>query len=216
MTPTVKGANFHGQDALRIEQGGLVAILLPRLGGRVISLVVDGVDLFWHDPRLAGPPEALAAIPRPVWWGGWKTWVAPQSRWKGGAPQRDLDEGAWRHEIPTDPATGHWFVRMTSPVDRETGLEIVREVAMIPESSALRARVTFTNRGAPGPLEAGIWEVLQLKKPAQVTVPVDRGHFADEQGVRTYATECDSRAARPKHVRTREDAAGRRAEIRCS
>jgi hypothetical protein len=216
LTVSVKGANFHGHEALRIERGGLVATLLPWLGGRLISLLVDGVDLFWHDPRLGGSDAERAALPRPVWWGGWKTWVAPHSRWNHGAPHRDLDEGCWRHEVPTDAATGNWFVRMTSPVDRESGLEIVREISLVPESQAVRTRVTLANRGGAAPVEAGIWEVIQLKKPAQVTIPVDRAFFTDEQGVRTYTTERDSRTARQKHVRTIDDAAGRRAEVRCS
>lgn len=216
MSDSFKATNFLGHEAFRIEREGLAAIALPSLGGRVVALLIEGHDVFWQDPRLAESAEARAAMPRPIWWGGWKTWLAPQSRWKNGAPSRDLDEGVWRYDIPTDAASGAWVLRMTSPVDSETGLEVVREVSLVPERLAVRVRVTLTNRAAAAPVEAGIWEVIQLKKPGQVAFPVDRSQFTDEMGVRTYEAEQDSRAARLKHMRTLDDAAGRHAEVRCS
>src|SRR4051812_8779512 len=107
----IDNTNFRGHEALRIESAGIAAIVLPSFGGRVIGLLIDGHDVFWHDPRIEAPDAAA----RPVWWGGWKTWIAPQSRWPGGMPPRDLDEGRYAHEVFGSPQ-GVPQVRVTSPV----------------------------------------------------------------------------------------------------
>src|SRR5437867_1559681 len=125
---------FFGHEAIRLESpdGTLAATLLPGLGGRVIAFEVAGRDLLWHDPRLEQGPKALAKVARPVWWGGWKTWIAPQERWPGGraTPPRDLDEGKYTIEEAGEgraPSASR-LVRLRSPICRETGLEIVREI----------------------------------------------------------------------------------------
>lgn len=57
-------------------------------------------------------------------WGGDKTWVAPQARWIDRVPFPDLDSGDC--ELELWPDGHHAMARMTSPVCRETGMQVTR------------------------------------------------------------------------------------------
>lgn len=71
------------------------AVVVPELGGRIISVVVDGRECLWRDPRLAENLQGLG-------WntGGQRTWIAPE--------HSDLSlyfdtHGQWRCPAGMDP-----------------------------------------------------------------------------------------------------------------
>lgn len=212
---TLRDVDLDGLPAIRLEGGGLVATIVPSMGGRVASFKVDGLDLFWREPRFGTWPNARAALPHPIWWGGWKTWIAPQSAWREGLPSPELDEGEYDVQRPATPSEAP-FVHVTSPVCPASGLVISRRISLDPAKRILTVHVEVTNRAGAGPLEVGIWEVIQLRRPVVVSFPVDPKGIAPKQGgVATYEREGDSVAARADVLRIINDAAGRRAEVRC-
>lgn len=211
----IQDVDFHGHAAIEIAGGAVAAVILPGLGGRVIELRLHGQDLLWHDPRLAGGPGAIAALPRPVWWGGWKTWIAPQASWPGHAPPRDLDEGTYATWLATAGDSGP-VVRLTSPICAQTGLQVVREIGLDAARDTLEMNVTLTNRAGPPGVEAAIWEVIQVRRPAVVRFDADPRAFPDEGGVRTYTQEKDSLAARADRVLIASDANGTHVDVLCN
>ena len=135
MSPSPLERAYLGWPALVLRAGDLEATLVPSCGGRVLRLAVAGLELFYAEPRPpAWPP------PSRCYWGGEKTWLAPQSAWGGDFPApRVLDEG----EYEARPLDGG-AVEMRSPVSPE-GLRIVRTVRL--EERALAIDVRLENHG---------------------------------------------------------------------
>jgi hypothetical protein len=106
-------------------------------------------------------------------WGGGKTWVAPEADWPEGAPQRDLDSGAYAvlESWCDDVSMG---IELQSGICRQSHLQIRRRIEVPFGGSAWTMTHTLTNCGAAAHL-CGIWDVLMLRRPAQV-------HFTREQG----------------------------------
>ena len=169
---------FMGWPAFELRQGGLSLHVVPSVGGRLMGIALDGEELCWVNPQLHG---RHASDDPAVWaelcgdwrfplWGGGKTWLAPESAWPGGAPQRDLDSGAWR-------VTETWFdavsmgIEVESPVCRDTGLQLRRRLTLPANATAWHLEQTALNRAA-APRRFGLWDVLMLKRPARVSVPV--------------------------------------------
>jgi hypothetical protein len=94
---------FRGWRALILTQDALELTVVPSIGGRLMSLRHAGVELAYVNDALAGKtPDGSAGQWQALcgeWgfplWGGGKTWVAPESDWPDGAPQRDLDSGSF-------------------------------------------------------------------------------------------------------------------------
>ena len=92
---------FRGWQALILTQDALELTVVPSIGGRLMSLRHAGIELAYVNDALAGKtPDGSAGQWQALcgeWafplWGGGKTWVAPESDWPDGAPQRDLDSG---------------------------------------------------------------------------------------------------------------------------
>ncbi len=133
----LKKANYAGwQDAHWIEYGSLTLILVPQVGGRIMGLRWQDRDLYWVNQNLAGKPLNVNQIPNPsvnkvskgfLLWGGDKTWLAPQNRWNKELPFLDLDSGSYELAI-LEHSASQMAIAMTSPVCRETGVQITRTV----------------------------------------------------------------------------------------
>ncbi|HTN55554.1 MAG TPA: hypothetical protein VLZ82_05165 [Microbacterium sp.] len=150
---------------LRAE--GVRAVIVPELGGRMLSLRFGGREVLWHDPELLDDElQSRHPIERPAlgagfgsWqnWGGDKTWPAPQG-WDGpgwpGPPDGVLDSGPYR---VVD--SGRDFVRLCSGTEPRTGLRIERELRAVP--GAIIVRSTLTNVSGPAARWA-VWEVAQF------------------------------------------------------
>mgnify|MGYP001308244275 CR=1 FL=1 len=152
----------------------LCLVFLPGVGGRLLSLEVDGRELLWRNPAFFDA-NLRAVVPRAQWpaidgsfasWanvGGSKSWPAPQG-WDGpgqwpGPPDATLDAGSWSWRE-------HWNggaleIEMTSPDDDRTGLRITRRFTVAPDDLRLRQRIEFTSIG-PGAVRWAPWEVCQV------------------------------------------------------
>jgi hypothetical protein len=86
-------STYLGWPSLSLRRGSLEATLVPSCGGRVLQLSVAGVELFYAEPR---PPSWPPSPADRRYWGGDKTWLAPQSAWGSPFPEpRILDEGEY-------------------------------------------------------------------------------------------------------------------------
>jgi len=152
---------------LRAE--GVHAVIVPELGGRMLSLRFDGREVLWHDPDLLDDDlQPRHPITRPAlgsgfggWqnWGGDKTWPAPQSLpgsadgWPG-PPDGVLDSGEYR-VVEVD----RHAVLLRSDIEPHTGLRIERELRV--EAGAIIVRSTVVNAAGPAARWAA-WEVAQF------------------------------------------------------
>lgn len=185
-------------EVRRVDAGGGVTMLtvssqqcrltfLPQFGGRLISLVHDGIEYLWRNRALfTDDPSADALgvlVPISEWnrggrtmneWtnpGGSKTWPAPQGwtddRHWAGPPDPVIDSGDWSasHTVEEGVAT----VTLTSGPDHRTGLVVERRFCIPFAGSSFVEHVTFTNVSLRT-VRWSMWEVCQLEhRPATAT-----------------------------------------------
>ena len=169
---------FMGWPALRLQQGPLRLHLVPQIGGRLMGISHGANELCFVNPALAGRlpfvagtdwRELCGSWDFPLWGGG-KTWVAPEAQWPDGAPHADLDSGAYT-------LTRSWFdtesmgVELVSPVCRVSSLQITRRIELFAGDAAWQVTQTLCNRGTR-PRQCGVWDVLMLRRPATLLVPL--------------------------------------------
>ena len=166
-------AKFYGWDGYFLKANDIEMGVAPSIGGRIISLKYQGEELFFVNKDHLGETfdfshvtdleqEKLRLGHR--LWGGDKTWVAPESSWLADLPPLDLD--ASQYSVKLKPHT----VIMTSPVDRETGLCIIRQVELQPNGIIVLDQ-TFVNK-TDKIIQFGIWDVTQLLRPFDIYFPV--------------------------------------------
>lgn len=208
--------DYHGWPAYFLRRGELELAITPSIGGRIMRVAWRGHDLAYSNPTYHGRALDLHSFPDPRAakrefglrrYGGDHTWLAPQSRWSDGLPFLDLDSGPYTAVV--EESTEH-DVRLTvsSPVDRETGMQIIRTVRL----SAARAgfEVTHTLRNVSGKLaQWAIWDVFHLRRPGRVYLPRRKGSRFPA-GVKSF--DGDAPAARDAALKT----AGPIAIVDCS
>ena len=208
--PVIRSAPFKGWEAVWIERGPLTLILVPQVGGRIMSVCWHGRELSFVNPAYLGRVDDIAAITdlhdykRRVGfllWGGEKTWLAPQDRWTDGVPFVDLDSGAY--ELSLDRTTG--AATMTSPVCRETGVQIERRLALGDRAGAWCVTHTLRNR-SDRVVSWAPWDVDMVLRPATVFLPTRRGS-PYPGGVRTFDNEGVSTTVRDQVVSFLDDIA---------
>ncbi|MFF3494696.1 DUF4380 domain-containing protein [Streptomyces sp. NPDC002795] len=173
-----------GHTVVDLSNDRLALVLAPELGGRILSLTLDGREFLYRsaalldeecgarDPSLVGPHDGEMANWRN--WGGDKTWPAPQG-WSGpdewaGPPDPVLDSGPYTPHIEADP-DGQWaVVTLTSADDPRTGLRLGREIRLGAGRTDFELRLTGVNT-SDRPVRWALWNVTQLP-----------GHPAREEG----------------------------------
>ena len=202
-SPDIRTAHYQGWDAIQIEHGPLSLMLVPQVGGRVMSVGWKDHELSFVNPELAGKVLDVAAVSDLrdakrrfgfVLWGGDKTWLAPQDRWTDSVPFLDLDSGAYSASVDQSGSA----VTMRSPVCRETGVQIERTVTMGRHPGAWSVTSRLVN-ASDHVVQWAPWDVDMMLRPATVFLPT-RPYSAFPRGVRTFDAEGDSALARDQVV----------------
>ncbi len=176
--------NIHGWKGYRLKTGDISLGITPQIGGRIISLTYFGKELlfvqeehkgevfdFSHVADLAREKERLGFRR----WGGDKTWVAPQSSWWSKIPPLELEAGQYSAHVIDNG------LQMVSPVCRETGLQIIRQVELH-EDQRIVLTETFRNT-TNQEIQKGIWNVTQVLRPFDVYL------FAKTENIHAYENE---------------------------
>lgn len=201
--PNLSPLQYRGWEATRLESGPLAMVLVPQIGGRIMTVAWKGRELSFVNPDYAGRLIDVAAVADVheakrrfgfVLWGGDKTWLAPQDRWTDGDPFLDLDSGAYAMAV--DRANG--AVTMTSPVCRETGVQIERTVRFgrRPGTWSVASRLVNASDRS---VQWAPWDVDMMLRPATVFLPT-RANSAFPRGVRTFDAEGVSASVRDQVV----------------
>lgn len=180
---------FQGWSAWLLEQGPLKLHIVPQVGGRLMGISVDDVQLAYINPALAGKvpdfaPARWAALcvdwDFPLWGGG-KTWIAPETRWPQGKPHKELDSGDWQ-------VTQTWLddtsmgIEMQSPIDSISGLQLTRRITLPAGGSTWRIDHAMVNMGEQT-LHCGLWDVLMILRAATVSVPRPASSKHEREGI---------------------------------
>ena len=96
--------------------------------------------------------------------------------------------------------SGEYCTCTTSPVCRETGIEISRTVTVSADSATWTVSHRITNRSTD-PATWAVWDVSMLTRPARVYLPVSVGSEYPE-GLKTFEDVGASVARRPAVVAT--------------
>jgi hypothetical protein len=169
--------NIYGWTGFELTSGDLTVGLTPSIGGRIMSLTYLGHELLYVDSNHAGETfnhllwNDLAQTKKELGfrvWGGDKTWIAPQSSWLLGSPPLDLDAAPYSLSEEGDE------VVMTSPICRETGLQVIRRIKL--DKDKLHLTEELHNRSTKA-VQKGIWNVTQVKRPCWFEIPTQPGAF---------------------------------------
>jgi hypothetical protein len=176
--------NIHGWNGYRLKSGDISLGITPQIGGRIISLTYHGEELLFAQEEHKGEVfdfslvQDLAREKERLGfrvWGGDKTWVAPQNAWWLKIPPLELDAGQYSvHFIDNG-------LEMISPVCRETGLQIIRQILLNEDQSIVLAE-TFRNTTRQE-IQRGIWNVTQVLRPFDVYLQ------AKKENIRAYEDE---------------------------
>lgn len=164
-------ADFRDWEACYLENDLLRLVAVPDIGGRIMALDLGPYSYFFIDPDLAGKlfsaDENQGDGSLRAWknYGGDKTWPAPQGwdneeQWPG-PPDPVLDSGRYSVEnlaCDDDMAT----IRMVSPADEHTGIQITRQFTLRRGSSQVEVQLSFKNV-VDRPVRWSIWDVVQLR-----------------------------------------------------
>ncbi len=156
-----------------MARGDVALGFLPELGGRIISLKFRDEELLYM-PEAVEQPDMSKVADVTVFkqtfgfkvFGGDKTWVAPEWEWGQKVPALDLDAGVYTVEETQG------VVVMTSPVCRETGLQIIRRVGFSENGDVFL--VETLRNAALYPITKGVWNVTQVRRPFEVYLPAGK------------------------------------------
>jgi hypothetical protein len=201
--PTIRAAAYGGWDALWIERGPLTLILVPQVGGRIMSVVWKGRELSFVNSQCRGRVLDMASIADVhqakrefgfVLWGGDKAWLAPQDRWTDGDPFFDLDSGSYDPAVDRTSGT----VTMLSRVCRETGVRIERTVVLGTRPGTWSVANRLIN-ASDHTVNWAPWDVDMMLRPATVFMPT-RPDSTFPRGVKTFDNEGVSTTVRHEMV----------------
>ncbi len=164
-------ADYRGWAAYYLQNGLIRLVAVPAIGGRIMAYDLGPYPFLFVDRDLAGrlftPEEHQGDGSLAAWknYGGDKTWPSPQGwdneqQWPG-PPDPVLDSGRYSveaFEASADRAT----IRMVSPPDPHTGVQISRQATIRRGSSRVTLELTFRNV-KDRPIRWSIWDVVQLR-----------------------------------------------------
>jgi hypothetical protein len=164
---TITSFTFHGwPGSYRMSNAKAQVIVVPAIG-RVMqfSLAGDEDGPFWADRKLDGK----APDPKSSEWmnfGGDKTWPQPQSEWKQTIgrpwpPPSGFDAAAVQARISGDE------IVLTSPVDPDFGIEIVRSIRLDSKSPVMTIATAY-HKVSGNPVKVGAWVITQLREPRRL------------------------------------------------
>ncbi len=152
--------NYRGLSVNSVGNSWVKLYIAPMQGGRIIQLELDGYGFFYVNPN-----------PEGAWlnFGGEKIWPAPQGwsspdKWPG-PPDPVLDGGTYSI-TELDAGTGEKWVKLTSPFDNFTGLQITKEIRLSEISTEVEIKASFHNLGDHS-VRWSLWPVCQMNTPCE-------------------------------------------------
>jgi len=167
----IKECSYLGRNGYEIKDDFKKIFITNELGGRVLYYGTNETNLL-HENEFnetvnikSIEVSALKETRGDLGWndfGGYKTWLAPQSAWDG-PPYLDLDRDSYEMSYET-LESGAIVVSQTSPICRETAIQIKRSYTITNNSTKMDVAHELIYHGETA-CSWGIWDVTQVKKP---------------------------------------------------
>ncbi|MGA2366153.1 MAG: hypothetical protein ABSG12_11770 [Steroidobacteraceae bacterium] len=151
---------YHGWQVRQVSNRWVRLLFVPENGGRLIQVIFDDHPFLFVNPKFAGKHLSPSAS---EWfnYGGDKVWVLPE----GGQDERHwvvksdaLDDGTYTFQLVRQGERCE--IRLSGPVDPQTGLQLQRTVSLGSDSPAIDFQAVMKN--ATGhPIEWSIQSVSQ-------------------------------------------------------
>ena len=142
LPPGSRLISTHGyQNCIEISNGICRVVLEPNMGGRVLVYEIEGKNALYIDPKQNGlkfSNNELETAPGIQPCAG-RFDIGPEKI----KPSTKLFwQGQWSGQI-----TGKYKARMTSQIDENTGIQLIRDFKLDTKSSKLKITQTIKNHG---------------------------------------------------------------------
>jgi len=166
---TVTRIHYHGwPDSYLIANALVEAVVVPAVG-RVMQLRLAGdrQGTFWENRSLDGQLHN-AASDQWMNFGGDKCWPAPQAAW-GKQQGRDWPPPPAFDSRPMTAVAGECGLTLTSAIDPDYGIEVVRHVELEAGRPAMRISTEFRKIHGDA-VRVGVWTITQMREPDRVSI----------------------------------------------
>jgi hypothetical protein len=166
---TITHTTFFNRPAHQLSNDQLSLTVVPSLAGRLMELTVSEKNFLWiNEPLLKG-----AKVKGWKNWGGYKTWIAPQSKWKKiDLPDEQMDQSEWQIVGVADSAAAT-SIELRSPLIQWAGVVLSRRITLRAGDAQIFIREAILNASA----ENGSFSFLTLFSisPVSGLLPVTGG-----------------------------------------
>jgi hypothetical protein len=161
--PSLKKTTWRGIPAFSLSDGRCEAIIVPKLGGRVVSFsLAGGPNWLW-----LGEPGSELREPA-LHWGGDKTYIGPHSGWRFTLPRTWPAPDTGEHEA--EVIEGGALRLVSPPWDGYDGARVTREFRFDAKGDFV---ITHSIAALPGSRAVGaLWTISQTV-PATTFVPLN-------------------------------------------
>ncbi len=165
---TITNTTFFNRPAHQLVNDHFSLTVVPSLAGRVMEWIVSEKNFLWiNEPLLRG-----AKVKGWKNWGGYKTWIAPQSKWKKiDLPDEQMDQSEWQIIGVADSAVGA-SIELRSPFIAWAGVALSRRIMLKAGESKVHVRESLHNAGQKNQTWS-LWGVAQFPVPGYATFPSD-------------------------------------------
>jgi hypothetical protein len=167
-TNTPEKVSWKGHAAYRLVHGGVEAIIVPALSGRLMALrFIGGENALWNAPE-------GTVFKKGEWanWGGEKVWPSPQSDWalfnNPSWPPHPTYDGM-PHQARVSP---EGWLETQGPVTEGWGVRVKRAFTFDTLANELVIASTFT-KVAGEPRFIAAWNVVQVPPPDVIYIPAN-------------------------------------------
>lgn len=166
---TVARMCWHGWPECYLIGNGIVEVIVVPAIGRVMQLRLAGETkgAFWGNRALDGQP-CRSNSNEWINFGGDKCWPAPQSAWTK-QQGRDWPPPVAFDALPMEAVAGECEVVLSSPVDPNLGIQVIRYVELDADLPVMRIRSEF-RKVAGDAVRVSVWTITQMHDPERVFV----------------------------------------------
>jgi hypothetical protein len=190
----------------------LSLVIMPEIGGRVMSLALGEENVIYTNPRHAQnmPGAESASLPCLEWrnYGGSKVWPAPQgwssqSEWPG-PPDLVLDSGPYRFQVSCHEKRAS--VHLQSGHDEYSGITLERTIEIFPGAAIVHLHHKMRNTSQRR-VRWSIWQVTQVDAALGLDIFTSARGFHQTLGNEPYlGMSCDPATSRT-HLRYQDQVA---------